>query len=169
MAEVGVDLSFQVRRFMAADATPEHLAALGAIWQESAEALTKAEVRWRIAPDGKNRWLETLKAWLADADYAIYIAERAGKPIGYAVGMLANNPPGLLPERFGLVTEIAIDAHAKTGRIGRELLDGLREWFRAQGVTHVEARVPYQHPIAQAFWRALGATKIVEQLWLKLK
>ncbi len=166
MADVGTSLNFEVQRVRAGNVDT---AAVAAIWLESAEMLAKADKRYQIALDGKARWESTLQGWLADDQCAVFVAVRADKPVGYIVGSLADNLPGFAPARFGMVEDLAIDAHAKTGRIGREMFAALREWFRAQGVDHIESRVPAQHPIAQAFWRALGATRRFEQMWLKLK
>jgi hypothetical protein len=48
------------------------------------------------------------------------------------------------------------------------MFDALCDWFKERGITAIEARVPSRHPIAQAFWRALGASELYEQMWLKL-
>jgi GNAT superfamily N-acetyltransferase len=94
---------------------------------------------------------------------------KEGHLLGYIVGSVVENLPTLLPEKHGYVGDLAVDAHGKVGGIGRNLFEALKGWFRDRGVTHVEARVPYRHAVAQAFWRALGATEWYEHLWLKLE
>lgn len=153
-----------VRRAQAADHD-----ALRAIWQESATAFVKADPRYQLAPDAAAQWETALRGWLAQDATAIFVAEREGKVLGYIIGTLTDNLPGLLPARYGYVSDLAVDFHAKTGGVGRALLEKLKTWFLAQGVSHVEARVPYRHPVAQAFWRAIGADKVYEQMWLKLE
>ena len=105
-------------------------------------------------------------------DVAVYVAESKiveGRVVGYIIGSVVGNIPGLPAEHHGYVTELAVDSHGKAGGIGRALFDEMRKWFAARGVTHVEARVPVRHAIAQAFWRALGASELYEQMWLKLE
>lgn len=162
MAEVITE--FMVRRAQTADAD-----ALTAIWLEAVTALCKADPRFGLADDSAARWGSALHGWLTKDSMAVLVAERAdGKVLGYIVGAVVENTPGLLPERFGLVSDVAVDFHAKSGRIGREMLNALQDWFRAQGVKHVQAQVPARHAIAQAFWRAIGAGKLYESMWLRL-
>jgi GNAT superfamily N-acetyltransferase len=153
-----------IRRAQAADSD-----VLRAIWQESVTAFVKADPRYQLAPDAAAQWETSLRRWLAQDTVMIFVAEREGKVLGYIIGALADNQPGLLPARYGYVSDLAVDFHAKTGGVGRALLEKLKAWFLVQGVSHIEARVPYRHPVAQAFWRAIGASKVYEQMWLKLE
>jgi hypothetical protein len=54
------------------------------------------------------------------------------------------------------------------GGLGTGMLDALKVWFKSHSVTHIEARVPNRHAIAQAFWRAQGASEFYDQMWLRL-
>jgi ribosomal protein S18 acetylase RimI-like enzyme len=159
--------SFVVRGATAADADK-----MLALWQEANQMLAKADSRYRLAPDAAARWTEALQNWLGRDDMAIFVAEstvREGHLIGYIVGSIADNPPWLTPERYGYVSDLAVDSHGKASGIGRNLFDALKGWFLERGIAHVEARVPHRHPIAQAFWRALGASEHDERMWLKLE
>jgi GNAT superfamily N-acetyltransferase len=142
------------------------------IWQETVEMLAKADSRQKLAPDAAERWQSDLITWLDRADIAVFVAEsliQEGRILGYIIGSLAANPPTLLPARYGFVSDLAVDSHGKLGGLGRALFDALKAWFVEQGVSTVEARVPYRHPVAQAFWRAIGASELYEQMWLKLE
>ncbi len=158
--------------FVVRTATPADADKMLTLWQEASQMLTKADSRFRLAPDADVRWRSALQDWLSRDDTAVLVAEstvREGQLIGYIVGSVVDNEPTLIPERYGYVSDLTVDSHGKASGIGRNLFDALKNWFRGQGVTHVEARVPRRHPIAQAFWRALGATELYEQMWLKLK
>ncbi len=142
------------------------------LWQESTQMLSKVDARLQLVPDAAFRWQDSVRDWLSRGDMAVFVAEstvREGQLIGYIVGSVVDNLPTLIPERYGYVNDLAVDAHGKASGIGRGLFDALKGWLREQGITQVEARVPYRHPIAQAFWRALGATELYEQMWLKLE
>ncbi len=161
-----------VASFVVRSATPDDGDKMLALWQEAADMLAKADSRYRLAPDAPSRWQASLQGWLGRADMAIFVAEstvREGQLIGYIVGSLADNVPWLEPERYGCVSDLAVDSHGKASGIGRNLFDALKIWFQERGVLHVEARVPHRHPIAQAFWRAVGASELVDQMWLKLE
>jgi ribosomal protein S18 acetylase RimI-like enzyme len=161
----GVDVS--VRRAQVAD-----LESMLPIWQETVETLVRADPRYTLAADAAIRWQSAVTDWLSRTDTVVFIAERKGAGskthvIGYMVGVIVPSAPGLVPEHYGCITELAIESHGKGGGIGRSLLEALREWFHQQGITRIEARVPSRNPIAQAFWRALGATELFEQMYIK--
>jgi ribosomal protein S18 acetylase RimI-like enzyme len=141
------------------------------IWQETNDMLAQHDHRHRSAPDAAECWREQLLGWLQREDIAIFVAESTlieGKVLGYIIGSIAINPPTVMPERYGYVSELAIDSHAKTGGLGRGMLEALKAWFAERGISHIEARVPSRHAIAQAFWRAVGASELYHQMWLKL-
>jgi L-amino acid N-acyltransferase YncA len=157
-------VDFAVRRAQPADAE-----GMGRIWQESAELLTQADHRWRVAADGPQRWLAALHGWLGREDTAVFVAERKGQVLGFAVGVVMPNRPGFLPDRVGMVAELAIDSHGRgEGGIGTQLVGAIRAWFAGQGITQLVAPVPTSQPIAQAFWRASGGSVLVNQMWLRI-
>jgi ribosomal protein S18 acetylase RimI-like enzyme len=142
-----------------------------AVWQEAADMLAKVDSRYRLAADAATRWQETLSAMLNRQDTAVFVAVskvRKGHILGYIVGSVVPNMPTFTVERIGLVSDLAVDSHGKVGGIGRSLFDALAKWLREQGIQQVVALVPHRHAIAQAFWRALGATALLDQMWLKL-
>jgi GNAT superfamily N-acetyltransferase len=162
VAEHAEETRLTVRRASAADAP-----ALRAIWLEAAQAFVKADRHYRLAPGGADEWQMALETWLGRPEVAVFVAERGGKVLGYIVAALAQNQPGLLPANYGFVSDLAVDFHAKTGGVGRALLDAVKGWFRSGGITRIEARVPARNAVAQAFWRAVGAHKTYEQMWLR--
>ena len=158
-------------RFVVRRATPAHAEQMLALWQEAAEMLAKTDSRYHLAPDAAARWRHALQDWLARDDVALFVAESTaqdGRVLGYIIGSIVANLPALVPERYGYVSDLAVDAHGKVGGIGRGLFEALKVWFHEQGISHVEARVPYRHPVAQAFWRAIGASELYEQMWIKI-
>jgi ribosomal protein S18 acetylase RimI-like enzyme len=156
-----LDNSFTIRLATSAD-----LDAMTAIWLETAEMLARADHRMKIAPNGTTIWRDAVANLMTDTTKRILVADRRGTAIGYLVGGIFQNP-GFLPERSGLVYELAVDAHGKAGGIGRELVAAFWGWLHEQGITDIEARVPVTHPIAQAFWRASGATILFEHMRIK--
>lgn len=156
------DLEF--RRAEAAD-----LDGLTAIWQETAETLSKLDSRYRIAPNGADRWGAAFLNGLDDPDRCSIVALRRGTLIGYMIGVVQPNLPGLLPEQIGIVSELAVDSHGRGGGIGTGMFDLLSAWFKARGIGQVEVRVASRNAIAQAFWRAMGATQLYDQLWIKVR
>lgn len=145
--------SLEVRSAVVADVEK-----LTAIWQEHMHDLAKLDRRFRIAEEAAVHYQNDLQAWLEREDARILVAERDGRMIGFVVGWRIKRPPVQTPENIGLISDLCVDGHARQGGVGSALLDGLRGWFKDYQIEVVEAQVPQSHPIAQAFWRALGAT-----------
>ena len=159
--------AFEVRRATSADAQD-----MARVWQETVDMLAQADARFRLKPNAPDIWLNTLLESLARDDLAVFVAESVttpGRILGYIVGSVMDNLPTLLPERHGLVSELAVDSHGKAGGIGRQLFEALTSWFGERDVTHVQALVPAHQPVAQAFWRALGASELYDLMWLRLE
>ncbi|PJF36381.1 MAG: hypothetical protein CUN49_05720 [Candidatus Thermofonsia Clade 1 bacterium] len=157
-------MDFSVRPALQAD-----VERMAAIWYEAAEALAKADPCVRLAPNAIAVWRAATEQCLSLPNMAHFVAVNEQQTvIAYIIGECVANAPAFLPERYGLVRDLAIDHHAKSGRMSSALLTALRAWFAEQGITELQVRVPYHHPVAQAFWRALGARKIADQFWLKL-
>jgi ribosomal protein S18 acetylase RimI-like enzyme len=158
---------FSVRR-----ATPADVPDMQRVWQETVDMLSKTDVRYRLKPNAAEIWHKSLLDNLARDDMAIFVAESTltpGRILGFIVGSVTDNLPTLLPERHGFVGELAVDSHGKASGIGRQMLDALKAWFAERGVTHVQALVSARHPVAQAFWRALGASEMYDLMWLRLE
>jgi GNAT superfamily N-acetyltransferase len=122
----------------------------------------------RAAPNARARWAAAVDAGLKDADTGMFVAEGAdGLLAGYIVGHVQLAPPGLLPERQGVVTEMAIDAHHYHGGTARALVEALRGWFAERRVEQILVMVSQRSPVEQAFWRGLGGRKWMDVLWIK--
>jgi ribosomal protein S18 acetylase RimI-like enzyme len=161
-----------VASFVVRGATAADVEKMLALWQDANQLLASVDSRYRLVPDAEARWRLSLQEWLCRDDVAIFVAEstvREGQLIGYIIGSIADNLPWLAPERFGYISDLAVDSHGKASGIGRNLFEALKGWFKERGISTVEARVPHRHPIAQAFWRALGASELYEHMWLKLE
>ncbi len=139
-----------------------------AIWQETAETRARLDSRYRVASDGLARWRAAFLSGLAEPNRCTAVALRRGALIGYMIGVVQPNLPALLPEQIGVLLELAVDSHGRGGGIGTQLFELLSSWFRERGIQQVELRVPARDAIAQAFWRALGATQLYDYMWVKL-
>src|SRR4051812_1748033 len=110
-----------VASFVVRGATPADADKMLALWQEANQMLAKADSRYRLAPDAVSCWMAALQGWLVRDDMAIFVAEstiREGHLIGYIIGSLADSAPWLAPERYGYVSDLAVDSHGKASGIG---------------------------------------------------
>lgn len=148
-------------------ATTSDIPRLTELWQEKMTLQQQYDQRLRLMPDAGVHWSTALGERLTEATCAVFVIERDKQIIGYVIGKIEATTPGVLPERVGVVSDIAFDAHSTQGGLGRTLLQPLREWFAAQGVEQIVAQVSRRSAVEQAFWRALGATEWMNVMWLK--
>ena len=149
-------------------ATTADLPAMVALWHEKTVVQQQSDARFHLLPDGDQRWSAAAANWLSDPCCRILVGERTDGIVGYIVGWIQDAPPGLSPEKVGVVTDIAVGLHSYQSGLGRMLLDALRVWLAEQEIMALMANVPRRQPVEQAFWRALGATELTEVLWMKM-
>jgi ribosomal protein S18 acetylase RimI-like enzyme len=144
-------------------ATPADLPVLVEFWHERA-LLQQA----RLAADARERWMKAASIWLQNPDVGMFVGlNDDGHPLGYIVGQIQPSSPGVLPERQGLISEIAVDAHHYHQGAARLLVDAVRAWFQSRQIEHFLVTVSQRSAVEQAFWRGLGAVKWMEILWIK--
>jgi hypothetical protein len=122
--------------------------------------------RKRVTPDARDLWSMELHHCLGDPESVIYVAVSDNQLIGYVMGRVQTSSVGLIPERSGVISELALDLHQYQGGIGRSLVNALRDWFRSCPVESIFLSVSQRLPVEQAFWRALGTEKWMEILWI---
>src|SRR5579864_7346643 len=158
-----IDQALYIRPAAAEDAE-----ALALLWRDNADTLAKLDPRFRLAPDGMARWREAFVAGLINANQQTVVAVRNRTLIGCMTGLIIPNTPGFVPTQLGAVTELVVDSHGRGGGLGTGMLESLSAWFTAHDVTVIEAHVPAHNPIAQAFWRALGAVEVTHLMRVKV-
>jgi GNAT superfamily N-acetyltransferase len=55
------------------------------------------------------------------------------------------------------ITELVVDPACRSGGVGARLVEAVRAWARAQGVTRIRAGVLSRNEGGRAFWRREGA------------
>jgi hypothetical protein len=148
-------------------ATNDDLAPMSALWYEKAVMLSQQDRRWRLGEQGRADWERQAAGWLRDEKCGVRVAQDGDAIVGYAIGWIQSAPPGMAFESFGMVSDLAIDAHTYHGGTARSLVLALRVWFASRGVWQMVASVPKRDAIGQAFWRAYGAAEWMEWLWIK--
>jgi ribosomal protein S18 acetylase RimI-like enzyme len=149
-------------------ATTEDADALVKLWHPIMQERAQFDRRLKLSTDAPTLWKKELQAWLNREDVAVFVAQNEEKLVGYVVGWILERPIFLLQERYGYISDLGVDGHAHLGGIGTVLFDAIKSWFREQGIERIDIQVMHCHPIAQAFWRAKGATQYMDHFWYKL-
>jgi ribosomal-protein-alanine N-acetyltransferase len=107
-------------------------------WAEAEYAALVEEKSFQIQDGGVRRCL--------------FVAEREGRVVGFAVGKAA----GAGPESLAELESVVVDAAARRGGVGRELCEAVVGWSRGQGAASVELEVRAGSAGAIALYERLG-------------
>lgn len=149
-------------------AAPADLAALVALWKEMWEAHVAADPRMAagaMAEMVMRRWMEE---HVANDRAEVLVAEDDGRVVGYALGLVVENPPVVPQQIYGYVSDLSVTAGARGRGIGGKLAEALLARFRERGLPYVQVQVGARNRRARDFWRRLGYSEFTEQLRLEL-
>jgi ribosomal protein S18 acetylase RimI-like enzyme len=138
------------------------------LWNELTDYHVALDARFQPAPGAEESWAEILLDWLQSDDACVLVADAGGKLVGFIIGLVRENPPVLLPPKYGLVTDICVDPGWRQEGIGRRLFEALKGWFRDKDLFVIQVSVAHCNPVSQAFWRAMGCEDYLDRLWFEL-
>lgn len=139
------------------------------LWKEMMAFHAGLDPRFRPVPGTEGDFIEYLRAGLETGEGMVLLAEQGEEVVGYIVGHIKSNPPVMLPPLFGYVSDIFVASARRRKGLGRDLFESLKEWFREQGVEHIELHVWHNNSLAQAFWRKMGFRDYLHRLHYELK
>ena len=122
-------------------------------------ALKQLAQRVKLKPHARQLWEAAAAGWVNDADCYFATAWDNNILLGCVIVKIAENTPGLLPDRVGVLEDLILDIHAAgvSGGVGRELVTIARSWLSDQGISILRICVSAPSSVEQAFWIALGA------------
>ena len=123
----------------------------------------RLEPRLKLLPEGRERILQAVSAWLGQEDREVLVAEGAagegeGEPalVGYATGLYSIWPPIFRAQRVGEVSECFVVPAARKRGLGRALLDGVAASMLRRGADVLRAPVPSRNDGSIGLFHALG-------------
>ncbi len=124
----------------------------------------------KAAPDGQNRYASYIQRRLRDPDAQIYVAESVeGLLIGYVLGMILDLVPETFePERGGFLADIYVMESYRHQGIGRALVQQLMNWFKRNGIQHVEWYVATENQSGRRFWESIGGREVMIRMRIEL-
>jgi dTDP-4-amino-4,6-dideoxy-D-galactose acyltransferase len=93
---------------------------------------------------------------------AVFVAEGAGRPVGYVTGRLR------VDDGAGEIGVIAVDAPARGLGLGQGLINAVLTWFAAHGASEALAITQGRNITAQCLYQAVGFRTASVQLWYHL-
>lgn len=98
---------------------------------------------------------ETLSADLADDDATVVVGTIDGTPVGYGIGRLDRLRDGRL---LGIVTDLYVEAEARSVGVGEVVMDQLLAWFGMRGCIGADATALPGNRATKNFFEESGFT-----------
>ncbi len=123
------------------------------------------DARFELVPDAEDIYLQHLTSNLSNFDYGLFVAEIDETITGYAIGMILNNPAVFQLDRYGFVSEMAVDETYQRRGIGGELWKHLQRWFQRRGVQVMQLNVSPRNTKGFEFWKKMGCNEFLTIMW----
>lgn len=143
--------------------------AIGDLWLELIDFHNARDGRFRVPAGGRQTYMRHIHNALRDDAYRVLVAEADGQVVGYILGYTAHNPPIFPEPHYGFIADLCVTARCRRRGAGEALVLAMRGWFRARGLQHIQLNVAHCNDVSQAFWRRMGCTDYLYQMWMPLE
>jgi ribosomal protein S18 acetylase RimI-like enzyme len=116
------------------------------------------------APDVEEGYARFLSRRLADADEAVFVAERAGALVGYVYAGVEPRSWKELRDRAGFIHDVVVDPAARRAGIGARLIEAAAAWLAERGVPRVMLWTAERNRPAQRLFERLGFRRTMVEM-----
>lgn len=134
----------------------EDLDQIADLWLGLATHVNPMDGFYEISPDAKKKYKGYLHRVFRDRDYVVFVADGNEGLVGFAMGRINKSPSVVIPETVGYVENVFIRDERRKSGIGTALCNQLLDWFKKQGIGHVELFYQIENTGAAAFWKTMG-------------
>ncbi len=127
------------------------------LWAQLQDEHAAMDVRHRPSDSARDRWRNDFIVWSESEAHRVFVAEADGELVGLVTAHPFWPAPVYVQEMEVYVTELVVRPDYRGQQIGERLVDAVRAWARAQGVTRIRAGVLCRNERGCAFWRRQGA------------
>jgi ribosomal protein S18 acetylase RimI-like enzyme len=146
-------------------ATLEDLPDITRLWKAMMDYHRSFDERFDLVNNAEEIYLEHLTSHLSNFDYGLFVAVEDESVIGYTIGMILNNPAVFTLDRYGFVSEMAVDeAHQRKGT-GKMLWNHLQKWFQRRGIQVMQLNVSHRNEKGYRFWKKMGCDEFLTIMW----
>jgi ribosomal protein S18 acetylase RimI-like enzyme len=149
----------------------DDVTAMLGLWREMMDFHAELDRRFRPLPplEGEQAWEKHLREDVLGAESACtFVAEAGDRLVGMIVGLACDVYPVFQPEQYGLVSDMVVAPDWRRRGVGRALFDSVKTWSSERGMSHLKLMVAHANPVSQAFWRAMGCTDYMDDMWFEL-
>ncbi len=138
-------------------AKPEDLPQLLRLWRELIgfdEALGGQD--FRLSAGAPEQWEKHLRSFVGRRARLGFVAEVAGKPVGFLLASL-EQPAGIFMERrYGHISAVYVQESLRGKGVGGALVAAALGWFGDRRVSRVRVTTDSKNALGVEFWKKLG-------------
>lgn len=143
-------------------------AAAVALWSHLQAEHKAMDARHRPSATASERWRNDFRVWVKGDTDRVFVAEVDG----HLVGLVTAHPywpsPMYEQEMEVYITELVVAPEQRGAGVGKRLVEAVRAWARAQGVTQIRAGVLSRNERGRAFWHREGAEDLFTTVTLSV-
>lgn len=145
-------------------ATSGDLSTIVSLWREMWDFNAALDPRMGASPVADRVQRTWLEGHLESERSLVLVAQDGRDLVGYALATILENPPIVLHQFYGYVSELSVTEARRRSGVGTLLLDGVHAWFHAKGLPYAEVTAAVRNQVSRGFWRRQGYSDFVERL-----
>jgi ribosomal protein S18 acetylase RimI-like enzyme len=139
------------------------------LWREMWDFNARLDPRMDASPVANSIQRSWIEGHIEGERSLVLVAQDGHDLVGYALATILENPPIVMNQFYGYVSEMAVAAARRRSGVGTLLLDGVHAWFRTKGLPYAEVTAAVRNQVSRSFWRRSGYSEFVERLRIEFK
>lgn len=145
-------------------ATSGDLDAIVNLWREMWDFNARLDPRMTASPVANPVQRTWIEGHIEGERSLVLVAQDGVELVGYVLATIIENPPIVLNQFYGYVSELSVTASRRRFGVGTLLLDGVHAWFSTKGLPYAEVTASVRNQVSKNFWRKQGYSDFVERL-----
>ena len=138
----------------------EDAAEAARLWMQSAKEHTAHDPIYDTAP-GAEKVMRRFLADLAGSNHSfLFVAESAGRTVGFISGELREGSPAFCPKTWASVDDVFVEPDHRNLGVGRALLESVKGWAKERGADGISLQVAAANERGRKFYEELGFREI---------
>jgi len=146
------------------EAAKRDLDAIVLLWKQLMQFHTDLDPVFRLNPAAEKIFRKFITKCVRSRSVLTLVAEEDEKIVAFCNTTVEMNPPVFHPGRFGMISDLVVDAGYRRRGIGTRLVETVKLWLLKQGIRSVRLRAATVNPVAVSFWRSRGFKDIIVTL-----
>jgi GNAT superfamily N-acetyltransferase len=111
---------------------------------------------FRLAAGAKDEWERHLRAHVRGPRRTAFLAESAGRAVGFLLASL-ERPAGIFMEReYGLISAAYVEESLRGKGVGSALVEAAFDWFTEKRASRVRVSTDAKNALGVEFWKHHG-------------